>query len=123
MSGEDRDAFLKGVSKRDEAQVYPEHEHLRRVHAQSQACGEFIAFLDEDKKIGLCVQHHHSDECYQVDDDHRGNRWATCGMAEDAWYRTSISITDLLAEHFGVDLKKLEEEKRAMLEELRRAQA
>lgn len=75
-----------------ESPSYPEHEKLSEVKHESQAIGEFI-------------------------------EWATCVAGyEFAKYHGDdlqvalVSIEGLLAEYFGVDLDKLEAEKRAMLE-------
>ncbi len=97
---------------------YPEHEKLKRVHDRSQACGEFIEWLSSEKKIQLGQRHRHTDECYQkVEVKFFGMRdQLTCGMLEDNLYLAAESVVDLLAEFFEIDQKKLEEEKRTMLD-------
>lgn len=88
---------------------YPEHEKLKAVHIQSQACGEFLEWLAREKNYSLCYYYAPSPE---EDDD----------GAEEGYVPVSIRIEDLLAEHFGIDLNKLEAEKRAMLDEFRKGQ-
>lgn len=69
---------------------YPEHDKLMAVKDESQAIGEFIESVNG---LRLC----------EVDD--RGR-----------WWPTSRAINKILADHFGIDLDVLEDEKRAMLE-------
>lgn len=105
---------------------YPEHAKLRQIAPQSQACGEFIDWLRGEKQIHLCSAHYHSDECYAPETDGSksspsplGARGPICGMLNGQQIVAAINIIDLLAEHFGIDQRKLDDEKRAMLEECR----
>ena len=83
-------------AKEDAARQYPEHEKLKAVQEESQAIGEFLEFGG----YTLC----------EISDAH-----------PDAfpWAPVRKSINDILAEYFCIDQKKLEEEKRAMLESMR----
>lgn len=78
---------------------YPEHEKLKAARVQSQAQGEFLAWLQNEKGMFLCVY-----------DRLKSN------------YPSSITtpVIKLLAEYHGIDLNKLEDEKLAMLEEQRK---
>lgn len=78
---------------------YPEHDKLSAVKDQTQAIGEFVDWLHDEKEIVLA----------RLDD---------CGRAYGAG-----SLLDLLAEWAGIDLDKIEAEKREMLETLRAANA
>lgn len=78
--------------------LYPEHEKLRRVKNTSQEIGDFLEKM-ESEGIYLCKRYPH---------------------LNDHFYRVSTSINVLLADYFGIDLKKLEEEKRAMAKEINR---
>lgn len=73
---------------------YPEHAKMRKVMHLSQACGEFLAAMQEQGRF-LCER------------DETGHLMPT-----------RKSFAQLLAEHFGIDLDKIEREKRAMLQEL-----
>lgn len=73
---------------------YPEHDKLRRIQDKSQAISDFLDWAKE-KRIILSEY-----------------------ISEDL-FPTLMSKDNLLAEHFGIDLKKLEQEKRAMLDKLR----
>lgn len=94
---------------------YPEHDKLAKVKDKSQTCGQFLDWLESDGRI-LCKYHKHTDDC-GVD------RWGhpDCGYSEESLVPIHTSIEDLLAEFFQIDRKKLEQEKRQMLNEIRRA--
>lgn len=95
--------------KGEAASVFPEHEKLRAVADKSQAAGEFLDWLLEEKGYSLGQYHQHADACYDEDDKR------VCGRSKDTLYPACPRVTDLLAEFFGIDKEKLEEEKRAML--------
>jgi hypothetical protein len=79
--------------------AYPEHDKLAEVADQSQAIGEFIDWLSKEKGMHL----------------YRYLKGAVCPV------ETNLSIQSLLAEFFEIDLKRLEDEKRAMLTAMRAA--
>ena len=74
---------------------YPEHEKLEKIAATSQAIGEFLEWLEEQGVV-LC-------------------RFGGFDMA----YPCRESKETLLAQHFQINLAKLEAEKRAMIATLR----
>jgi hypothetical protein len=74
---------------------YPEHEKLKAVKDRSQAIGEFIEWLEESKRMCICYRE------------------------EGGYWPTGTPINKLLAEHFEIDLDRLEDEKRQMLREQR----
>ncbi len=80
---------------------YPECDKLLAAQERSQACGDFIEWLRDEKKLVLCEQI-----------PRRGLPTV---------YRPAFNITteQILAEFFGIDSKKLEKERRAMLGALR----
>ena len=80
--------------------AYPEHDKLTKIKDQSQAIGEFMDWLADD---GIFLAHY--EEGYNFP------------------HHVHTPITDLLASFFGIDQKKLEEEKRQMLEGIRQANA
>lgn len=129
---------------------YPEHEKLEAVEEQSQACGEFLEWLLSVKGYQVCehVEGHSNGEpryltfgetedgrpIYEDNTDTREPKRRSPDV--DAWrraenpayfytptgfYPVRQSIEALLAEHFGIDRKKLEAEKRAMLAKMRAA--
>ena len=74
---------------------YPEHERLRAISDQSQVCGEFIEWLE-------------------------GHGYHVCqGSNDESFWPTHTSVQDLLAAFFGIDRKKIDAEKEAMLDAIR----
>jgi hypothetical protein len=80
---------------------YPMHEKLAQVQEKSQAIGEFLEFLNISKKFWLC----------QVGGE-EGNHY---------FFPASYDEQRLIGEFFGIDIDKLEEEKKSMLKTLREA--
>jgi hypothetical protein len=76
---------------------YPEHEKLDKIKDKSQAIGEFLDWLLNEKgqRIGYW---YHSSDCFI--EDHR-------------------TIEVILADYFSIDLDIIEEEKQKMLAEIR----
>jgi hypothetical protein len=75
---------------------------MEAIMNESQRIGEFVDWLQE-KGIYLCEYRSYTDSSIVELD------------------RTRKNIQDLLAEFFGIDLDKIEAEKRAMLDEIRKA--
>lgn len=84
---------------------YPEHTKLVNNNDRTQTVNDFFEWLKET---------------------HPGHElavWRTVLMEDDALYPLSKNEYDnLLAEWIGVDLKKIEAEKQAMIDELRSKQ-
>lgn len=72
---------------------YPEHDKMAAVKGEAQAIG---AFLDSTK--------------YQL------GAW---DKDSERFWPIHLTIEQVLAEHFNIDLNLIEQEKRAMLEEIR----
>lgn len=89
----------------------PELDKVRAVHERSQAIGNFIEWLQE-KGIHLGKHHQHDDDCFS-------GGFRMCGYKQDELVRFHYSISGLLAEHFDIDLQKVEAEKMAILEAFR----
>jgi hypothetical protein len=75
---------------------YPEHEKLQKVKKTSQSIGEFLEWLRNEKQIQLA----------KFDD-------------KDRLYIIGDSTNEILADYYGIDLHKLEQEKLAMLNRIR----
>lgn len=91
----------------------PECEKLSKVAPVSQKVGEFVDWLRDEKKISLAMRHDHTPDCYFT------GRQPDCGMEEGDLFYAHANMTTLLAEFFGIDLNKVEQERRAILESLR----
>jgi hypothetical protein len=75
-----------------------ELDKMHKVHPQSQAVGEFLEWLQEEN-LALCRY----------------------DKATRQYYPNCTSVEDLLAKHFGIDLDKVERERRAILDGIRAA--
>jgi hypothetical protein len=77
---------------------YPEHEKLMAIADKSQICGEFLNWLISAK--GFCL--------------------AQWDINEGLLYPAQQSTQRLLAEFFGIDQMKIDQEKQQMLDAIRR---
>jgi hypothetical protein len=84
--------------------IYAEHERLALVSEKSQAIGEFLDWLQQDRKLVLA-------------------EWVKRPHLDEKLIPFYLPVQKLLAEYFEIDLDKLEHEKREMLAELRKAHA
>lgn len=101
-----------------------ECDKMLEVSPKSQAIGEFIDWLQTEKGWVFAKKHGHSDGCRTLGDagpngDLPRATIQICGLRTGEYIPTSFRIEELLAEFFGIDLAKVETEKRAMLEEAR----
>ncbi len=76
----------------------PECDRMLAVREQSQAIGEFLDWLDEEKGVELMVL-------------------GDGGASYEPFY---FNTNKLLAEFFDIDLDKVDKEQRAILEELQK---
>lgn len=79
---------------------YPEHEKLKDLGGANQIVGDFIEWLHEN---GMWI--------------------AQYAARSDQLIVSTKNRDELIAEHFGIDRKRLENEKQAMLDFLRRQTA
>lgn len=102
---------------------YPEHAKLKKVKEKSHACGEFLDWLQHKKKFFFYTLHEHSEDCYVGTSNPRNvyGRERICGISTGIGLVPVgyVDTTKLLAEYFEIDTEKLEQEKMALLEELR----
>jgi hypothetical protein len=77
---------------------YPEHTKLKEIQPQSQKVGEFLEWLQEN-----------------------GYTICTFDKKHGEYASAYISIPQMLAKFFEIDSEKIEAEKQAMLEEIRRS--
>jgi hypothetical protein len=79
---------------------YPEHEKLRALDGRNQAVGCFIEWLQVKGYVIARYKNIH-------------------GFMDEQLVPDTSGIQDLIAEYFGIDQDKLEQEKRKMLDDLR----
>jgi hypothetical protein len=124
---------------------YPEHEKLQAVSEQTQAIGEFLDWLNsqgvhlmtwredltdtrpDDWCEAAKYSHLHCDHWGTEDETHECCRCAKpYGLREvtgiKGWVSKRRSTLQLLADWAGIDLAKIESEKRQMLESIRAGQ-
>ncbi len=97
---------------------YPEHEKLKAIQQESQAIGGFLEWLTCTKGIRTSryVKIWHDEIIQSEEDVPEEDR-------DDIYEQLmpeQLDINKILAEYYHINLNKLEEEKRAMLEEMRR---
>lgn len=103
------------------AKRFPEHTKLKAHAERRDVAQEFYDFLLNDKGLHFGKYHQHTDDCYGPDDPGGWGKPLQCGLSKTYLNSVHIPPEDLLAEFLGIDRNKLEEEKRAMLEDLRKA--
>lgn len=81
---------------------YPECEKMTNVRPQSDIVGEFLDWMSNKKEYNICEYH----------EDGPGEA--------GGYYPINSNIEELLADFFEIDLKKIEEERRQMLDDIRR---
>lgn len=120
----------------------PELNKMHSVKDHSQAIGEFLEWLQCEKGWELAFRHKHSQECLShgaivpprihkdriygsenLNRKYTDEKWLTCGCFEGQFLPANYSAEKLLAEHFKIDLNKVEDERRSLLDELRMANA
>jgi len=94
--------------------TYPECDKLLAVKDQSQAIGGFLEWLNGEG-IVLARPHVHGAEC--TDD----NGYYSCQYQDDQLVPIYGPVDGLLAQHFGIDMNKVEKERREMLAAVRGA--
>lgn len=105
---ERRAAERAAVEEREaeEARRYPEHTKLQALGGKNQVIGQFIEWLEEK---GYIIAEWGTDS---PDDDRSEHRLYPLGRGPQSY----------IAEYFQIDPAKIEQEKRAMLTEIRAAQ-
>lgn len=61
---------------------YPEHDKLHAIKAQSQACGEFLKWL-ESEGIVLARYHQHTEDCGKVSKRFPDDLGELCGLRKN----------------------------------------
>jgi hypothetical protein len=92
------------MTTNNDRESYPEHEKLAQVAKQSQAIGEFIVWMAEEKHWQVCED---------------GNAEAI-GLHMSDWKPVRVEMNTMLAEFFEIDQKVLNDEKEAMVEAIRK---
>lgn len=115
---------------------YPEHDKLKAISEQSQTIGEFLDFGLPKQNLALYEFVTYDCECSWCERG-QGHRSPMHTAAErdtmfdendrrihdavqiSTWHPTHRTIQKILAEHFGIDQRKIDDEKDQMLAALR----
>lgn len=95
----------------------PELDKMNAAKAESQPIGQFLDWLSDTKRVELCQPHEHTDQCYAPDDEEKEK--PTCHVRAGELLPFHFNSERLLAEYFKIDLNKVEQERRAILQSLR----
>lgn len=95
---------------------YTEHEKLKALGESREAVQELLDWLGDDG-IHLAKRHAHEDGCYNGDGE------LDCAARQEELIDHYETKEKLMARFFEIDLDKLENEKRAMLDEIRASSA
>lgn len=98
----------------------PECQKLLKVEEKSNIIGEFLDYFLPSKGIVLAKYGHADATIYN--EDLQDYEEMDEILFESAEYRGTNGINKLLAEYFGVDLDKVERERRELLKWLQEAQ-
>jgi hypothetical protein len=82
----------------------PELAKMAKVKLEGQVIGDFLEWLRQEKDWRLCEAHQHDDGCD--------------GACNRGYELVGFSTEKLLAEFFEIDLDKVEQEKRAILDDM-----
>lgn len=87
---------------------------MRAVKTESQAQGEFLEWLESEKGFVIAETHEHNDAC-------REGGFLNCGL-DGHLVSIHMTVEKLLAEYHKIDLTKVENERRALLDHFRKEQ-
>jgi len=93
----------------------PELDKMHEVKDKSQAIGEFLEWLRDEKNYTVMRWSKKRDWDDYKEDDPEGDEDSNLGGIP-----VRDTIEQLLADYFDIDLKKVEEERRMILDTMRR---
>lgn len=101
----------------------PELEKLKAVHEKSQAIGEFVDLFMRGNGFTFGKPHVHDESCPGW--DHERGKYNPglgdgCSFHSGDMIHCNTPLEKLLAEFFNIDMDKVEEERRAILDYMRR---
>lgn len=96
----------------------PELDKLSAVKDRSQACGEFLEWLTQEKCVVLAKPHVHTRYCREKESAFGP---VICEVLSGELVQDNVSVQRRLAEFFDIDMDKVESEKRVLLDEVRKA--
>lgn len=104
---------------------HPELDKLSRVSGDSNKIGEFLEWM-QSQGVKFAKYHihdygdEHDGECQPIHGNEEEDReFNGCGLITGDLVEVPMTIEENLAEYYAIDLKKVEEEKLAILKEIR----
>jgi hypothetical protein len=101
----------------------PELDKMKAVKDKSQAVGDFIDWLRSEKKVQFGAPHVHGPTCKGWDAERERYKPHgfddRCECATGEFIPFNFTPERLLAEFFEIDLTKVENERRAILDHIR----
>lgn len=100
-----------------------ELDKMAAVQLQARAIGDFLDWLGYEKAAHLATVHRHGPDCPGWDagrESYRPRGDEYCDLRDGESVPLRYHREPLLAEYFQIDLDKVEDEKRALLESLRK---
>ena len=101
----------------------PELDKMKAVQEKSQAIGEFVDIFLAEKGFYIGRPHEHKNcagwETYRGKIRRTPETTNDCALETGEFENIGVPIDKLLAEFFGIDLVKCENERRAILDHIR----
>lgn len=101
----------------------PELDKMKAVKEKSQACGELLEWLEQEHGLYIGKPHVHSPACPGWDSErerYNPDFQNQCPIRESQFERHELgSREQLLAKFYGIDLKKVDDERQAILDYIR----
>lgn len=112
-----KEPLKKAVEKRakEPPPACPECDKLTGVHNESQAIGAFLDWLFHEQGVTLCQQNK-IDIFVEARILSKEEKAAETLAEKDLVHRRPNDINSILAVYFGIDERKCEEERRALLD-------
>lgn len=103
----------------------PELNKLTAISEKSNAIGDFVSVFLREKGVVLGQVHKHSEKCsgwLESQTKRRPEKWLdeNCGVRDGEIIPFHYNMEKLLAEFYDIDLNRVEDERRAVLEALRK---
>ncbi len=101
---------------------FSEHEKLIVIGDRSQSTGEFLDWAEAQGWHLMTLAMSDCEECEEWGKDENCSYCEGTGKVKDTWVPAPGSTVTKLADFYDIDLDKIEQEKRQMLEELQEMQ-
>ena len=102
---------------------YPECEKLAAVSEDSNKIGAFLDWMRNEKEL-VIGRRHSVEVLHEIEQQEDPDGYGTdYGDLEEVIMPVSVRIEKMLADYYDIDLDKVEDERRAMLDEIKNKNA